>query len=238
MGMTADRIREFARRYTEAWCSHDPDAVASFYAEDGRIVINGGEPSAGRGQIAEMVRGFVEAFPDLVVKMDLRGRPEATAYTCGRSRARTPDRTAPATASRSPAGSTGASATTAWWRNRPGTSMPGSTSASSPAAEGVRTLTARLCATSALAVLALASTPPSLPGDGVRRPGGARGVDGAPGGPGRVRGDAGPHLGGGCRGGGGPRVAGGVSRRRGRAPAPRRPRRARGRSRRARRRGR
>ncbi len=36
-----------AGAYTATWCSHAPGAVASFYAEDGRITINGGEPSIG-----------------------------------------------------------------------------------------------------------------------------------------------------------------------------------------------
>ncbi len=68
--MTPDQIRDFGRRYTEAWCSHVPEAVASFYDERGRIVINDGEPSEGRAAIAEMARGFFEAFPDLIVRMD------------------------------------------------------------------------------------------------------------------------------------------------------------------------
>jgi len=64
------QAEERARDYTEAWCSHDPEAVASFYAEDGRITINDGEPSNGRAEVAEMARGFMESFPDIVVHMD------------------------------------------------------------------------------------------------------------------------------------------------------------------------
>lgn len=63
-------IREMARRYTEAWCSHDPEKVASFYEEDGRITINDGEPMIGRPAIADMARGFHGQFPNLVVAMD------------------------------------------------------------------------------------------------------------------------------------------------------------------------
>lgn len=59
-----------AENYAMAWCSHDPHAVASFYAEDGRIVINDGDPSNGRSQIAEMAQAFYNDFPDLVVIMD------------------------------------------------------------------------------------------------------------------------------------------------------------------------
>ena len=64
------QAEERARAYTSAWCSHDPVAVASFYAEDGRITINDGEPSNGRAEVAEMARGFMESFPDIVVHMD------------------------------------------------------------------------------------------------------------------------------------------------------------------------
>ena len=56
--------------YAEAWTSHSPDAVASFYEPDGRITINGGEPLVGRAAIADMARGFYAAFPDLIVRMD------------------------------------------------------------------------------------------------------------------------------------------------------------------------
>ena len=70
MKMTQEKAEEMAERYTKAWCSHDPNAVASFYAEDGRIVINEGEPSEGRNEIAAMAQAFYDDFPDLVVKMD------------------------------------------------------------------------------------------------------------------------------------------------------------------------
>ena len=70
MAMTQAQAEEFARNYTQAWCSHDPDAVASFYAADGVIVINEGEPSRGRTGIAAMAKAFYDEFPDLVVMMD------------------------------------------------------------------------------------------------------------------------------------------------------------------------
>jgi uncharacterized protein (TIGR02246 family) len=70
MPLTPQRAQEIGRRYTEAWCSHIPESVASFYAANGRIVINGGEPSEGREAIAAMARSFFSAFPDLIVRMD------------------------------------------------------------------------------------------------------------------------------------------------------------------------
>ena len=63
-------LHDFATRYTAAWCSQDPDRVASFFAEDGSLTINGGTPSVGHEAIAEAARGFMTAFPDMVVAMD------------------------------------------------------------------------------------------------------------------------------------------------------------------------
>jgi uncharacterized protein (TIGR02246 family) len=70
MALTPEQAQEIGRRYTEAWCSHVPESVASFYAENGRLVINGGETCEGREAIADNARGFFSAFPDLIVKMD------------------------------------------------------------------------------------------------------------------------------------------------------------------------
>ena len=63
-------VHTFAQRYTAAWCSGDPAAVASFFSADGSLTINDGEPSRGRAAIAEAARSFMEAFPDLAVAMD------------------------------------------------------------------------------------------------------------------------------------------------------------------------
>lgn len=60
-----------ATEYADAWCSKDPHAVASFYAEDGQIQINRGDILKGRAAIAEMAAGFYSEFPDLIVKCDL-----------------------------------------------------------------------------------------------------------------------------------------------------------------------
>ena len=65
-----DRLRELARRYTDAWCSQDPARVAEHYAPDGSLTINDGSPSVGRAAIAEAARAFMVAFPDMRVLMD------------------------------------------------------------------------------------------------------------------------------------------------------------------------
>lgn len=70
--------------YASAWSSGSPAAVAAFYAEDGRIVVNRGAPSVGRQAIAEMAAGFYAAFPGLVVRCDacrLAGRHALFAWT-------------------------------------------------------------------------------------------------------------------------------------------------------------
>ena len=61
-----DRMRDFARRYAEAWGSHDPAEVASYYAPAGTIAINGGPATP----IADAAAGFISAFPDIRVFMD------------------------------------------------------------------------------------------------------------------------------------------------------------------------
>jgi hypothetical protein len=61
MAENHDRVREFARSYTEAWCSHDPARVAEHFRPAGTIAINGGEPT----EITDAARSFMTAFPDI-----------------------------------------------------------------------------------------------------------------------------------------------------------------------------
>ena len=70
--MTLDReqLHEFARSYTDAWCSQDPAKVAQHYAPDGSLAINGGEPAKGRAALTEVAQSFMTAFPDMQVLMD------------------------------------------------------------------------------------------------------------------------------------------------------------------------
>ena len=61
---------DFASRYAAAWSSQNPEDLASFYAEDGRLLVNDGTPSVGRETIAATAHGYMTAFPDMVVRMD------------------------------------------------------------------------------------------------------------------------------------------------------------------------
>ena len=55
--------------YTAAWNSGIPEKVASFYAEEGSLKVNDAEPAIGREAIAEVAKGFMTAFPDLVLEV-------------------------------------------------------------------------------------------------------------------------------------------------------------------------
>jgi predicted ester cyclase len=63
-------LKAFAKRYADAWCSQNPESVAAFHAENGSLSVNDGGPAVGRAAIAEEARGFMRAFPDMVVAMD------------------------------------------------------------------------------------------------------------------------------------------------------------------------
>ena len=67
-------LTEFATRYTEAWGSQIAARVAAFFAEDGSLTINEGEPAIGRPAITAAAQGFMTAFPDMVVELDSLGQ--------------------------------------------------------------------------------------------------------------------------------------------------------------------
>lgn len=60
----------FGTEYTAAWNSKNPKKMASFYAENGSLIVNHGTPAVGRIQLAETARSYMEAFPDMKLTMD------------------------------------------------------------------------------------------------------------------------------------------------------------------------
>ena len=68
--MTEEDLKRIATAYTAAWNSKSAEAVASFYAEDGEIVINRGEPWSGRARVQAMAEGFYTDVPDLTLTCD------------------------------------------------------------------------------------------------------------------------------------------------------------------------
>jgi SnoaL-like polyketide cyclase len=63
-------LKAFAEGYTNAWCNQDAGKVATFFAPNGSLTINGGAPSTGRAAIAAAAQSFMLAFPDLRVQMN------------------------------------------------------------------------------------------------------------------------------------------------------------------------
>lgn len=63
-------VRQFAARYTAAWCSQNAASVAEFFSERGSLTINDGLPFVGRSAIAAAAQSFMSTFPDMVVAMD------------------------------------------------------------------------------------------------------------------------------------------------------------------------
>ena len=65
-----ESFRDFAKRYTAAGCSQNAAGVASFFAPNGSLKINDGEPAVGLTAITDAAQSFMTAFPDLRVAMD------------------------------------------------------------------------------------------------------------------------------------------------------------------------
>ena len=61
--MDTTELTEFATRYATAWSSQDPVAFGTFYAENGSLTVNDGEPSVGRDAVVETARAFMTGFP-------------------------------------------------------------------------------------------------------------------------------------------------------------------------------
>jgi uncharacterized protein (TIGR02246 family) len=70
MPITQFELEHIAAAYTAAWNSGSAKAVAEFYATDGSIVINRGEPWVGRARVADMAAGFFADVPDLTLVCD------------------------------------------------------------------------------------------------------------------------------------------------------------------------
>ncbi|MCH5376155.1 MAG: hypothetical protein JJ992_19465, partial [Planctomycetes bacterium] len=61
IAMPPPDLRQFASDYASAWSSQAPERLASFYTEDGVLIVNGGEPAVGRKAVAARARSFMEA---------------------------------------------------------------------------------------------------------------------------------------------------------------------------------
>ena len=70
--MTPDiqTARRMAEDHCAAWTKKDADAVASRYAQQATMIMNGGDPMTSRSQIGDMAAGFMADFPDLFLSLD------------------------------------------------------------------------------------------------------------------------------------------------------------------------
>jgi steroid delta-isomerase-like uncharacterized protein len=67
--MNSVELNGFATRYAAAWSSQNPSELASFYAENGYLRINDGEPHVGREAVEQAAREFMTAFPDMTIRL-------------------------------------------------------------------------------------------------------------------------------------------------------------------------
>lgn len=63
-------VARMAADYTAAWNSKSAEAVASFYAKDGEIISNKGDPWTGRSRVQDMAAGVFADVPDLTLTCD------------------------------------------------------------------------------------------------------------------------------------------------------------------------
>lgn len=68
--MEQNSLIDFGIEYADAWSSQKPERVAEFFASDASLQVNDGEPAVGTEAITNVAKGFMDAFPDMIVAMD------------------------------------------------------------------------------------------------------------------------------------------------------------------------
>jgi hypothetical protein len=68
--MEQNSLVNFGAKYANAWSSQKPERVAEFFASDASLQVNDGEPAVGTEAITNVAKGFMDAFPDMIVSMD------------------------------------------------------------------------------------------------------------------------------------------------------------------------
>ena len=70
MTLKPDAVHKLIHKHIDAWCAKSPEGVASSYTKDAVFSINHGDPMIGHTDIAEMVKGFCDEFPDVVLTLN------------------------------------------------------------------------------------------------------------------------------------------------------------------------
>ena len=68
--MSPSELKEFAKKYGEAWSSNDPNQVLALHSESSRLSVNDGDPAIGKSEIRQVVEAFMEGFPDLYIQVN------------------------------------------------------------------------------------------------------------------------------------------------------------------------
>jgi len=68
--MEQKSLIDFGNEYASAWSSQKPERVAEFFASDASLTVNDGDPAVGTEAITNVAKGFMDAFPDMIVAMD------------------------------------------------------------------------------------------------------------------------------------------------------------------------
>ena len=70
MAPKPDAVHALIEKHIKAWCDKSPRGVAASYTEDAVFSINRADPMVGHQDIAEMVKGFCDEFPDVVLTLN------------------------------------------------------------------------------------------------------------------------------------------------------------------------
>ena len=70
MAPKREDVEHLIDRHIAAWCQKSPEGVAASYTEDAVFSINRGDPMIGHADIGDMVQGFCDEFPDVVLRLD------------------------------------------------------------------------------------------------------------------------------------------------------------------------
>lgn len=68
--MNPSELKEFAKKYGQAWSSNDPNQVLALHSESSRLSVNDGDPALGKPEIRKIVEAFMGDFPDLYIQVN------------------------------------------------------------------------------------------------------------------------------------------------------------------------
>ena len=70
MAPKPEDVHALIERHIAAWCNKSGDDVAASYTEDAVFTINRGDPMTSHQEISDMVKGFCDEFPDVVLELN------------------------------------------------------------------------------------------------------------------------------------------------------------------------